>query len=72
MESREEKMTRNGDDYRGRADNVPLPEMEALMLQQVGVHPLPRTQVHFGGVIQEPIPEILVKFFIKHISSAVW
>lgn len=64
-------MTRNGDDYRGRADDVPFPEMEGLM-KQVGVHPLPHTQVYFGGVIQEPIPEILVKFFIKHISSAVW
>ena len=45
--------------------------MQRLMSKQVGMDLLPEAQANLGWVIQEPIPENFVKFFIKHISSAV-
>jgi hypothetical protein len=64
-----EKIACNGNGYRGRTDEIPFPKCGVA--HQVGVHLLPEAVANPGRVIQEPIPENLIKFFIKHISSAV-
>jgi hypothetical protein len=67
----EDHVARYDGGYRGGSGEIPFPEIESFMAEQVGLHPFPHAHAHFGGVIQEPIPEIFIKFVIKHISSAV-
>lgn len=55
--------------YRGRTDEVPFPK--GVLTYEAGVQVFPKALPDHGTMLQEPIPENLVKFVIWHISSAV-
>ena len=66
------QMSCYGDDHRRRARDIPFPKVEGFVAEQAGMDQFPSAWGNLGGVIQEPVPEILIKFIMKHTSSAIF
>ena len=66
----QDQMTCQGDDHHRGTGHVPFPEVEGFVAEQAGMDQFPSVWGNLGRVIQELIPEILIKFIRKHTSSA--
>jgi hypothetical protein len=62
MDRGHDQIASDGGGYRGGTHEVPL--QKCMLAHQVGVQLFPKTLADPGGMIQEPIPEDLVKFVI--------